>query len=393
MAAKKSKKRVVKSVSRPKPKKEDLVRIKVVGVGGGGGNAISRMKESDSIRRVEFIAINTDSQDLDKIVANKKIYIGKSLTKGLGTGMNPEIGRQAAEENRSEITEAIGDADLVFITAGFGGGTGTGAAPVVAEIARESGALTVAVVTKPFTFEGSHRMKIAQEGLGRLKDKVDTLVVVPNDRIFNLIDKQTSIIKAFKAIDDVLKNAVQTITELIVIPGMINVDFADIKAIMKDAGSAIIGVGLSAGAQRSLKAVDSAINSPLLDLSMEGAKGVLFCISGRDLKMVEVNEIARAIADTMDQGARVIFGAYQDFRLKAGQLKVTLIATGFNGLLTNQRHSLFASEQPLEKTVLKNQPKLNVEGKKKEEKQEKSSQQKKDSDFWDIPTFMRRKKQ
>lgn len=370
-----------------KPKKNRLVNIKVVGVGGGGGNAVSRMTKSDMVRHLELIAINTDVQDLEHCLVKKRIYIGESLTKGLGTGMNPELGRQAAEENRSEIVEALRDADLVFITAGLGGGTGTGAAPIVAEAAREAGALTVAVVTKPFAFEGSQRIKIAQDGLIRLKDKVDTLVVVPNDRIFGIIDKNTSLIKAFQAIDDVLGNSVQAVTELLMIPGLVNVDFADIKAVMKDAGSAIIGVGVASGGDRSLKAVTAAVNSSLLELSIEGAKGVLFCVSGRDLKMAEINEIAKTISETIDQGAKIIFGAYHDRRLKPGQLKVALIATGFNGILARPMTSLFAS---VSDEKLKIEPVIASSDKVSGSKTAKN--QKQGSDIWDIPAFMRRRK-
>ena len=370
-----------------KLKKNRIPNIKVVGVGGGGGNAVSRMTKSDLARHLELIAINTDVQDLDHCLVKKRIYIGESLTKGLGTGMNPELGRQAAEENRSEIVEALRDADLVFITAGLGGGTGTGAAPIVAEAAREAGALTVAVVTKPFAFEGSQRIKIAQDGLARLKDKVDTLVVVPNDRIFGIIDKNTSLIKAFQAIDDVLRNAVQAVTELLIIPGLVNVDFADIKAVMKDAGSAIIGVGVAAGGDRSLKAVTAAVNSSLLELSIEGAKGVLFCVSGRDLKMAEINEIAKTISETIDQGAKIIFGAYHDRKLKPGQLKVTLIATGFNGILARPMTSLFAS---VDAEKIKVEPVLASFDKTSGSKTAKN--QKQSSDIWDIPAFMRRLK-
>ena len=264
-----------------KSKKEEyhLAKIKVVGVGGAGGNAISRMF-SDFPRSVELIAINTDVQDLDSCSSRRKIHIGKNATRGLGTGMNPDLGRQSAEESRSEISEELKGADMVFITAGEGGGTGTGAAPVVAEIAKELGILTVAIVTKPFAFEGAQRSRIAQEGLTKLRDYVDTLIVIPNDRIFSLIDKDTSLLKAFEAIDEVLKNAVQGITELIMTPGVVNVDFADVKTIMEGAGSAIIGIGKASGADRSVMAAQMAINSPLLEIPIDGAKGVLFIISG-----------------------------------------------------------------------------------------------------------------
>jgi cell division protein FtsZ len=313
--------------------------VKVIGVGGGGGNAVSRMAKN-FIRGVDFIAINTDHQDLDQCNVKKKLYIGKSLTRGLGTGMNPDLGRQAAEENKSELVELVKDADLVFLTAGLGGGTGTGVMPVLAEAAKQSGALTIAVVTKPFSFEGTQRERIAQEGLMKLKDKVDALIVVPNDRIFSIISKDTPILKAFEAIDEVLRNALNGLVEIVAQPGIINVDFADVKNIVQDAGIAIVGVGIASGADRAVAAVNMALHSPLLETNPEGAKAVLLGISGgRDLKMTEVNDIAKLVAQTADPGARIIFGAYYDRNLKPNQVKVTLIATGFNG--GGQPSSLF----------------------------------------------------
>ncbi len=310
-----------------------LAKIKVMGVGGAGNNAVTRMY-GNLPRGVELIAINTDVQDLNYTQAKKKIHIGKNITRGLGTGMNPDLGRRAAEENRSEIAEIIRGADMVFITAGFGGGTGSGAAPVIAEISKEMGILTVAVVTKPFGFEGAKRRQIADEAIVKLRDRVDTMITIPNDRIFSLIDKDTSLLKAFEAIDEVLKNAVQGITELIIAPGIVNVDFADVKAIMQDSGSAIIGVGFATGPERSINAVNMAVNSPLLENSIDGARGVLFSVSGhRDLKMNEINEAAKLISENVDAGAKIIFGTYHDRKLKKGQIKVTLIATGFNGNL------------------------------------------------------------
>ncbi len=308
--------------------------VKVIGVGGGGSNAVSRMAK-DFYRGVDFIAINTDHQDLDHCNVKHKLYIGRTLTRGLGAGMNPEIGRQAAEENRSEIAESIKDADLVFIAAGFGGGTGTGAAPVVAETAKQAGALTIAVVTKPFAFEGSQRERIAIEGLMKLRDKVDALIVVPNDRIFNVISKDTPIMKAFEAIDGVLRDALKGLVEIIAMPGIINVDFADVKNVMQDAGVAIVGMGIGTGADRAATAVNLALHSPLLETTAEGAKAVLLGISGsRDLKMSEVNDIAKLVADTADRDARIIFGAYHDRTMKPNQIKVTIVATGLNGTTT-----------------------------------------------------------
>mgnify|MGYP001588881063 CR=1 FL=1 len=361
--------------SKKKSQNFNLAHVKVVGIGGAGGHIITRMGQKEGIKNVEFIAINTDAQDLEYTQAKRKIYIGKTLTRGLGAGMNPELGKQAAEENRAEISEALQGADIIFITAGLGGGTGSLGSGVIADIAREIGALTIAVVTKPFSFEGAQRMRIAQEALAQLKTKVDTLVVVPNDRIFNIINKDTSLIKAFEFVDDVLKNAVRAITELIVSPGIINLDFADIKAVMKDAGSAIIGIGVTSGAERAVNAVNLAINSPLLETSINGAKGILFSVSGgRDLKMSEVQNIAKVISDNVDTGAKVIFGAYHDKRLPAKHIKVTVIATGFNNLSqTTKPVSLFGSSQ---------NEVLEEPGEEKAKVEEKT----------EIPSFLRRKK-
>lgn len=362
-------------------------KIKVIGVGGGGGNAVSRMADDLGVKGVEFIAINTDAQDLDYCRARRKIYIGKNLTRGLGTGMNPDIGRQAAEENRAEIVDALKGADLVFITAGLGGGTGSGASPLVAEAAKETGALTVAVVTKPFAFEGSQRSRIAQDALLKLKEKVDTLIVIPNDRIFTVIRKDTPLVRAFEHIDDILRAAVQGIAELITVPGIINLDFADVKAIMKDAGPALVGIGIAGGQDRALSAVNQVINSPLLEVSIEGAKGVLFGIAGnRDLKMNEINEVAKVIASSVDPGAKIIFGAYYDRKLRAGQLKVTVIATGFNGQLvrSDAASTLFTAEVKSAREVSRE---------KEEEKRVKAQDKKKEeADAWEIPTFLRKKK-
>ncbi len=380
-------------VSAKKGKESGITSIKVVGIGGGGGNAISRMMESDRLRGVEFIAVNTDAQDLDYGLAHKKIYIGKALTHGLGAGMNPDVGRQAAEENRSEIGEILDGADIVFITAGMGGGTGTGASPIIAEVAREKGILTIAIVTKPFTFEGSQRMNIAQEGLNRLKDKVDALVVIPNDRIFSLIDKDTSLTRAFSYIDDVLKHGVKGITELINSPGIINVDFADIKTIIRDAGTTLIGIGVASGGDRGVKAVNAAINSPLLEISIDGAKGVLFGVAGgKDLKMAEVNDIAKAISANLDSNAKVIFGAYHDRSLKDKSVKVTVIATGFNGVFGQRMTvpSLFFTADDSKKKREEPKEEFKIEREPIEEKSEKQASKKEES--WEIPTFLRKKR-
>src|SRR5579872_495325 len=316
--------------------------VKVIGIGGGGGNAVSRMARN-FFRGVDFIAINTDHQDLDYCEVKHRLYIGKNLTKGLGTGMNPDLGRQAAEENRSEIADAVQGADLVFLSAGLGGGTGTGATPIVAEAAKQAGALTIAVVTKPFSFEGSQRERVATEGLMRLKEKVDALIVVPNDRIFTVISKDTPILKAFEAIDDVLRRALKGLVEMIAMPGIINVDFADVKNIMQDAGVAVVGTGLGTGQERAKAAVEAALHSPLVETSPEGAKAILLGISGsRDMKMTEVNDAAKVIAQTADPGARIIFGAYYDRAMKPGQIKVTVVAAGFN---SSQPNSLFAGSR------------------------------------------------
>jgi cell division protein FtsZ len=327
------------AIAKPKEKFQPLsANVKVIGVGGGGGHAVARMAKN-FLRGVDFIAINTDHQDLDHCDVKQKLYIGKGLTKGLGAGMNPDLGRQAAEENRSEISEVVKGADLVFLAAGLGGGTGSGATPVIAEAAKQAGALTIAVVTKPFSFEGSQRERIAAESLMKLKDKVDALIVVPNDRIFTVISKDTPLMKAFEAIDDILRNALKGLVEIIAMPGIINVDFADVKNIMQDSGVTIVGVGVAAGPDRAVNAVTMALHSPLLETSPEGAKAVLLGISGgKDLKMTEINDAAKIVAQTADPGARIIFGAYHDRNLKPGQVKVTVIAAGFNG---NQATALF----------------------------------------------------
>ncbi len=383
-----------------KAKNRPFVRIKVVGIGGAGGNVISRMGR-DSIRGVEFVAINTDAQDLEHCDAKQKIHIGRIATRGLGAGMNPDLGRQAAEENQADVAEAVKDADLIFIAAGFGGGTGTGATPVVADIIRETGALTIAIITKPFAFEGSQRTRIAEEGILRLKDKVDTMLVVPNDRIFSVIDNETPILKAFEKVDDILKSAVSGIAELMTSAGLVNVDFADVRAIMADSGTAVVGVGVAEGKERSFKAATLAINSPLLETSIDGAKGVLFCVSGRrDLKMVEISEIAKIITENVDPGAKIIFGAYNDHKLKVGQIKVTLLATGFNGLSIKREDSLSLFSAP--ETYPKADHKLKLEEEHAEVKIEATEIQnvkklpselsKREEDVWDIPTFLRKKR-
>ncbi|MBI3420542.1 MAG: cell division protein FtsZ [Candidatus Sungbacteria bacterium] len=311
------------------PDVEAFARIKVAGIGGSGMNAVDFMV-ANKVSGVDFLAVNSDAQDLHHSTAGKKIHIGKNLTKGLGTGMNPEIGRQAAEETKTEIQEALKGADMVFVVCGLGGGTGTGASPIVAEIAKAQGALTVAVVTKPFSFEGAERARIADEGLERLNKAVDAVIVIPNDRLLGIIEKQTSFTDAFAMCDNVLRQAVQGISDLITMPGIINVDFADVRAILQDAGSALIGIGGATGESRAVEAAKGAISSPLLDVSIDGAKGVLFSIAGgSDMAMWEVNEAARVITEPIDKEAKVIFGAIHDERLRKGEIKVTVIAASF----------------------------------------------------------------
>ncbi|HEY4484516.1 MAG TPA: cell division protein FtsZ [Candidatus Paceibacterota bacterium] len=314
-----------------KPPFETFARIKVIGVGGAGGNALMRMISS-RIQGVEFVAANSDFQDLHKSGAPVKLQIGKNLSRGLGAGMNPEIGRQAAADAKEEITEALKGADMVFITAGMGGGTGTGASPVIAEIARDLGALTVAIVTKPFLFEGAQRSRIAEGGWNLLRDKVDSIITIPNDRLLSIIDRKTPILEAFAVVDDVLRQGVQGISDLITIPGIINVDFADVKAVMQNSGSALMGIGRASGEDRAISAAKMAINSPLLEVAIDGARGVLFNVSGgSDLSMSEINEAAKIITENIDPNAKVIFGAVEDDKLKKGEIKITVIATGFNG--------------------------------------------------------------
>jgi cell division protein FtsZ len=313
-----------------KPIAETFAKIKVVGVGGGGNSAVQRMIEK-GIRGVEFVAINTDVQALHYNKAGEKLHIGKSVTRGLGAGMNPELGRQAAEESQNEVRDILKGSDMVFITCGLGGGTGTGGAPVVAEIARDLGALTVAVVTRPFSFEGGQRKAIAERGFAELADKVDTIITINNDKLLQIIDKKTSLMEAFSVADDVLRQGVQGIAEIITIPGLINVDFADVRAVMANAGSALMGIGTASGENRAIEAAKAAINSSLLDMSIDGARGIVFTITGgANLGMNEVSEAAKVITASADQDAKIIFGAVIDERLK-DEIKVTVVATGFDG--------------------------------------------------------------
>lgn len=311
-----------------KPDVETFAKIKVIGIGGSGGSAINRMVEAD-IRGVEMIAINTDAQALHHSKAPVRLHIGRTTTRGLGAGMDPDIGRRAAEENQEDIEKIIKGSDMVFLTAGFGGGTGSGALPVIAEMARQLGALTVGIVTRPFAFEGAQRKMIAENALNELNSRVDTIITIPNDRLLQVIDKKTSLIDAFKVVDDVLRQGVQGISDLITVPGLINVDFADVKSVMENAGSALMGIGLASGENRAVEAAKAAIDSPLLEMSVEGAKGILFTITGgSNLGMYEVNEAARVITESADPNARIIFGSVIDETMQ-DQLKVTVVATGF----------------------------------------------------------------
>jgi cell division protein FtsZ len=312
-----------------KPVVETFAKIKVIGVGGSGGSAVNRMIDC-GIKGVDFIGMNTDVQALHYNKAPKKIHIGKTITRGLGAGMNPELGRQAAEEAENEIREALKDANMVFITCGMGGGTGTGASPVVAEIARDLGALTVAVVTRPFSFEGAQRANIADRGLAELADRVDAIITIQNDKILQVIDKKTSILDAFMIVDDVLRQGIQGVAEIISIHAMVNADFSDIRTIMQDAGSCLMGIGRASGENKAVEAAKAAISSPLLEMSIDGAKGILFTVfGGPELAMSDVNEASKIITASADEEAKIIFGVGIDEKLK-DEIKITVVATGFN---------------------------------------------------------------
>ncbi len=318
--------------------------LKVVGVGGGGTNAVNRMIQA-GVKGVEFICINTDAQSLNLSLAPAKIQIGQSLTRGLGAGANPEIGQKAAEESRGDILEHLKGADMVFITAGMGGGTGTGGTPIVAQAAKEVGALTVGVVTKPFSFEGRRRMAVALEGIEKLRESVDTLIVIPNDRLLQVVDQNASILDAFKVADDVLRHGVQGISDLVCVPGLINLDFADVRTVMMDTGSALMGIGVASGENKAREAAMQAIASPLLEATIEGAKGVLMNVTGGpDLGIFEVNEAAEIIMQAADPGATIIFGAVINEEFD-DTIQITVIATGFDG--SSPRRALRAKEAPL----------------------------------------------
>lgn len=329
------------------PEIETFARIRVVGVGGSGLNAVNHMINS-KVKGVEFVAVNTDAQDLHRSLAKRKIHIGKNLTRGLGAGMNPEIGRRAAEETRQEIQEALQGSDMVFITCGMGGGTGTGASSIVAKIAKELGALTVAVVTKPFAFEGAQRKEIAERGLAELKKEVDAFIVIPNDKLLSIVDATVSAKGAFALCDEILRQAVEGVSDMITTPGEINVDFNDIKAIVEGAGPALMGIGIAEGDNRAKAAAAAAVNSPLLDVSINGARGVLFVVAGHeDLGILEVQEAAKVIGESVDKNAKIIFGIMRDEKLKKGQIRLIVIATGFpegagDAPAGMERSSLFA---------------------------------------------------
>ncbi|HVW83023.1 MAG TPA: cell division protein FtsZ [Candidatus Paceibacterota bacterium] len=327
------------------PEIETFARIRVVGLGGSGNNAVNHMVNS-KVRGVEFIAVNTDAQDLHGSLARKKIHIGKNLTRGLGAGMNPDLGKRAAEETRQQVQEALQGSDMVFITCGMGGGTGTGSAPVIAKIAKEVGALTVAIVTKPFSFEGAQRKDIAERGLADLKKEVDAFIVIPNDKLLAIADANMSAKQAFALCDEILRQAVEGVSDIIRTPGDVNTDFNDIKAIMEGAGPALMGIGIAEGDERAKTAAKQAVNSPLLDVSIGGAKGILFVVAGSDdMGIMEVQEAARIINESVDKNAKVIFGMMKDDKLKKGQLRIIVIATGFpegSASVALPEHSLFS---------------------------------------------------
>ena len=385
-----------------RPQTTNFAKIRVIGIGGGGGNAIASMINNSNIQGVEFVAINTDAQALLLNPASIKVQIGENITKGLGSGGDPEIGRQAAEESAEKIKDMLEGSDMVFLTAGMGGGSGTGATPVIAQLAQEVGALTVGVVTKPFTFEGTRRMVAAEEGIEQLKDKVDTLIVIPNQRIMDVVDRKLSLLEAFKVADSVLSQGVQGISELITMPGLINVDFADVRTIMSNAGSALMGIGTGIGENRAQAAARAAIASPLLEISMEGARGVLFnIIGGPDLTMSEVDEAAKIISSSADSDANIIFGATIDESMH-DQLRITVVATGFDQ--TKQRLQQFVSPhlQRPQPQPQQEQPNYNNNSYNQQENPEPTQntqtqqpaepvKQEKEEDEWDIPAFLRQR--
>ena len=403
---------------RVEPEIETFARIRVVGIGGSGKNAINHMINS-KVRGVEFIAVNSDAQDLHRSLSKRKIHIGKNLTRGLGTGMNPELGRRAAEETRQEVQEALSGSDMVFITCGMGGGTGTGGAPIIAKIAKEIGALVIAVVTKPFSFEGAQRKDIAERGLTELKKEVDAFIVIPNDKLLSIVDTNTTAKNAFAMCDEILRQAVEGVSDIITTPGDINTDFNDIKAIMENAGPALMGIGTADGDNRAKEAAHQAVNSPLLDVSISGAKGILFVVAGsEDLGIMEVQEAAKVISESVDKNARIIFGIMRDEKLKKGHIRIIVIATGFpeNVPHVGMERSLFS--MPIEKRdeergriyheILKKEEKSEIKSEREEpaikdkeepivtatpHKRENTSPAPEDDEAWGaIPAFLRRHK-
>ena len=388
-----------------KPDLNSFAKIKVLGVGGGGNNAVNFMVTENDIQGVEFISVNTDMQALLASNADIKFQIGEKLTKGLGSGSNPEIGQAAAEESREKISNLLKDTDMVFITAGEGGGTGTGAAPIIAQIAKDVGALTVAVVTKPFAFEGARRMIQAEEGIDRLKDEVDTLIVIPNQKIIDVVKKEKTLKEAFALADSVLAQGVQSISDLITIPGLINVDFADVRVIMSNAGTALMGIGISSGENRARKAAEMAINSPLLEVNIEGARGILFNITGnKDISMSEVNEAANLITQAADPDANIIFGTTIREEMK-DEIKISVIATGFDQNrahlqnLMNQVRPQFVPvrDEPLEKNkkakkeAKETEKEIKVKPIKKVDMDKIEHSEVEIEDDLDIPAFLRNK--
>jgi len=386
-----------------KPVVETFAKIKVIGVGGSGGSAVNRMIDC-GIRGVEFIAVNTDVQALHYNKASKKIHIGKTITRGLGAGMNPDLGKRSAEEAQNEIRDMLKDADMVFVTCGLGGGTGTGASPSIAEIARDLGALTVAVVTKPFAFEGAQRKNIAERGLAELADKVDTIITIPNDKLLQVIDKKTSLLDAFMVVDEVLRQGVQGISELITVPGLINVDFADVKAVMANAGSALMGIGQASGENKAIEAAKMAISSPLLEMSIEGARGILFTIvGGPNLTMHEVNEAAKVITSSVDEDAKIIFGAVIDEKYK-DEIKITVVATGFDGrrvglsdaissdrVYTPNPYIVAEEDKENKEQMAKKKSKISPLKQAQSEPAQKKSAEAEEEDELGIPAFIRKK--
>ncbi|MCA0987985.1 cell division protein FtsZ [Guptibacillus algicola] len=369
---------------------EQLAQIKVIGVGGGGSNAVNRMIEN-GVQGVEFIAVNTDAQALNLAKAEVKMQIGGKLTRGLGAGANPEIGKKAAEESKEQIEEALRGADMVFVTAGMGGGTGTGAAPVIAEIAKELGALTVGVVTRPFTFEGRKRSTQAVSGIAMLKEKVDTLIVIPNDRLLEIVDKNTPMLEAFREADNVLRQGVQGISDLIAVPGLINLDFADVKTIMTERGSALMGIGIATGENRASEAAKKAISSPLLETSIDGAKGVLMNITGgSNLSLYEVNEAADIVSSASDENVNMIFGSVINEELK-DEILVTVIATGFDENENKKKSVPRPSSQSKQGAPIQ-QPKQEEEEVQQPEPSKFGSRVEESNETLDIPTFLRNRK-